>query len=241
VASSPAVRPAQLTGPDVLQLWEGGWSLSPLRRAVLLAARAVGGTPDSIATWPVGSRDAALWALRAQLFGTELDAVASCQRCTTEVEFRFDQNELLTPTPDVVEEVHVSRNGRAHLFRTPTSTDLAAALAVRDEPPAGVLVRRCLVDGDAEAFADDPQPVLDAWEAADPLADVTIGLSCPQCAKTWDEPLDIAAFLWSELDSWCRRTLVEVHDLARAYGWSERDVLRLSPWRRQCYLGLVTT
>jgi hypothetical protein len=33
--------------------------------------------------------------------------------------------------------------------------------------------------------------------------------------------------------------LGDVHELARAYGWSEPEVLALSPWRRAAYLALV--
>ena len=50
---------------------------------------------------------------------------------------------------------------------------------------------------------------------------------------------DIGAFFWSEIDAWAGRILQQVHVLASAYGWSERDVLALSPVRRQLYLGMV--
>jgi hypothetical protein len=34
--------------------------------------------------------------------------------------------------------------------------------------------------------------------------------------------------------------LLEVHQLARAYGWSERETLALTPRRRRRYLELVS-
>ena len=40
---------------------------------------------------------------------------------------------------------------------------------------------------------------------------------------------------WLEIDAWARRTLRDVHALASAYAWSERDVLALSPTRRTLY------
>jgi hypothetical protein len=230
-----------LTAAEVLRLWEAGWRLSPLRRAVLLAAAAVGTSPEEVLRRPVGERDGVLWALRGRLFGTALDAVAGCPGCATLVELSLDQDELLIRMPAVVTEVAVRGNGREHRFRTPTSADVAAVLDQPAENVALELVHRCLIAGDAGAFAADPAPVLRAWEAGDPWADVTLALSCPECDRGWEEALDITSFLWAELDAWSRRTLREVHELARAYGWSESEVLRLSPWRRQCYLGLVTT
>ncbi len=50
---------------------------------------------------------------------------------------------------------------------------------------------------------------------------------------------DIVSFLWNELNAWAIRTLREVHILASAYGWSETDILAMSPWRRQFYLEVL--
>ena len=52
-------------------------------------------------------------------------------------------------------------------------------------------------------------------------------------------PTDIAGFFWAELDAWARRLLREIHTLARFYGWSEAEILALSPLRRRCYLEMV--
>ena len=42
--------------------------------------------------------------------------------------------------------------------------------------------------------------------------------------------------VWSDLTDWVGRTLTEVHQLARAYGWSEAEILAMSGWRRRWYL-----
>jgi hypothetical protein len=68
---------------------------------------------------------------------------------------------------------------------------------------------------------------------------VQLSLTCPDCDARWDAPLDIASFLWSEVQAWALRTLADVHTLARAYGWAEADILALSPPRRQAYLELI--
>ncbi|HXI74354.1 MAG TPA: hypothetical protein VNG94_02120, partial [Pyrinomonadaceae bacterium] len=75
---------------------------------------------------------------------------------------------------------------------------------------------------------------------ADPQADLRLDLSCPACGHRWQALFDIDSFFWSEINAWAQRVLTEVHALASAYGWRERDILDLSPRRRQFYLGLVS-
>src|SRR5438309_1235377 len=58
------------------------------------------------------------------------------------------------------------------------------------------------------------------------------------CAHVWQAPIAPARFFLSEVDAWARRTLHEVHQLAWSYGWSEAQIVALSPRRRQYYLEL---
>ena len=76
-------------------------------------------------------------------------------------------------------------------------------------------------------------------ELADPQAHIEMAMRCPECALDWTAPFDVVSFLWQELDTWAARTLREVHVLASAYGWSEHDILEISPMRRRRYLELV--
>ena len=71
------------------------------------------------------------------------------------------------------------------------------------------------------------------------LADLRIGLHCPVCSHDWVVVFDIASFLWKEIDDWAGRMLRDVSDLAAAYGWSEAEILDISPVRRQLYLGML--
>ncbi len=64
-------------------------------------------------------------------------------------------------------------------------------------------------------------------------------MECPTCDHAWDEIFDIVSFFWAELDAWAHRVLHDVHVLARAYAWSEAEILALPPLRRQYYLELV--
>ena len=86
--------------------------------------------------------------------------------------------------------------------------------------------------------AEEITALADSMAAADPQANIDIGMTCAGCDHHWACAFDIASFLWREIDAWARRTLRDVHTLARAYAWSEQDILALSPTRRQVYLEL---
>src|SRR6185312_12716599 len=108
--------------------------------------------------------------------------------------------------------------------------------------PRSVLLERCVVE--APSGVTDLSPsVLDAIVAqmgeADPQAVVDLSLECPACEFSWSLPFDIAGYLWSEVEDLVHRLFGEVHMLASAYGWSEREILAMSPLRRRIYLDMV--
>ncbi len=123
--------------------------------------------------------------------------------------------------------------------------DLAAAATSPD--PVAELRRRCLAATGEDRRAVDPATlppeVLQAAEAAmvaaDPLAELLVALACPDCGAGFEADLDVGAFVWAELDARARRLLHEVDVLARAYGWTEPEVLALSEARRAAYLRIV--
>jgi hypothetical protein len=79
----------------------------------------------------------------------------------------------------------------------------------------------------------------DALAEADPQADIELALACPACGQVSRHEFDVLAFFWSELQAWARNLLLEVHALAQAYGWTEPQVLALSPRRRRLYLEIL--
>jgi hypothetical protein len=97
--------------------------------------------------------------------------------------------------------------------------------------------------GDGLAPQALPAALLDdigrAMSIADPQADTELALTCPACAHAWSEPFDIARYLMDSLEHWAETCLDQVHILARAYGWSEAQILALSPTRRARYIERV--
>jgi hypothetical protein len=221
---------------SLIACWELGRPRHPLDRALLLhAAAAPGEDPDTLADRTLGERNAALLRLRQSLFGDALKSCVECPECGERLEFAISAQTLLEQGPDSA-SMHAELNGRR--LRLPTTRDLASVADEPDEAHAArKLLDRLLVDA---APAELPIDALaSAIDAADPRIDYSLALSCPACPHCWNAPFDVPAFLWEEIDARARRLLDEVHTLARAYGWSEGEILALSETHRRAYLDRV--
>jgi hypothetical protein len=230
----------------LLQAWEAGAAQAPLARCPSLLHSLADLPPDRpVAELAVGQCDRQLFALRGAIFGDELEAVATCPACGAEVELAVSLSALHPagaepPAP----RIELQADGYTIACRPVRNTDLEALDDVGREPGVADLLARCVLDArapDGRTVAAPELPaavgraVLDALATSDPGAQTTLAIRCP-CGGEWDAELDIRSLLWTELTDWVSRTLTEVHQLASTYGWSERDILAMSGWRRRWYL-----
>jgi hypothetical protein len=231
---------------ELLEVWERSAAFGPPDRADALLALAVPGEPSS--ELPLGERNARLLELRELLFGGELEGLAACPDCGEAVEYSLSSAALRGRDEAVFAELPtLDEDGWEVSFRLPTGDDLRAAAAAADVDGARLaLLERCVVsarlDGRGLAAAELPERVVAALgerlAAADPQAETRLALTCPACGGAWSIAFDAGAWLWTELESWARRTVLDVHALASAYGWSESEILALGA-RRELYLELV--
>ncbi|HEX8394226.1 MAG TPA: hypothetical protein VF665_17920 [Longimicrobium sp.] len=238
-----------LSARALLGAWEAGAAQHPLDRAltVLLAAGAAESRAQ-LAALPLAERDARLLRLRAAMLGPSLSAFTACGRCGERLEFSLDTGALAASEGSALGEHEARAEGWTVRFRLPDSRDAAAAAQAGGVDEARrLLAARCLLriegpHGPAEADAL-PEPVRaavgEAMAAASPTAEVDLELACPACGTEWRSVLDVPAFFWTELAVRARRVLGEVHTLARAYHWSENEILSMTPHRRRAYLDLV--
>jgi hypothetical protein len=229
----------------LLQVWERGQSLRAPERALLLLDAAAPATASG--ELPVGQRDGQLLALRERLFGRGMVSVLACPNCGEKLELPLDTRQFMLPGPPPG-ELLLEREGFRVRFRVPIGADLVACGAESGVAAAErQLLRRCLLEAslhECPLEADElPERLVEgltqAMAEADPGADLQVQASCPCCEHHWESTFDIVSFLWTELQDWAIRVLREVHVLASAYGWAERDILELSPWRRRLYLQMV--
>jgi len=231
-----------LTQSELLSLWERGDGQSPSRRALALLE---GATPDAdaeeLTAMPVGRRDASLLALRERLFGSAFTGVTSCPACGEEIELSFDADEVGGQAPSPVDPLERIRVGEYEVeVRLPSTADLFAIERMSSiEEARARLFERCVVSPVGELPPEVVDAVIERMAALDPQADMQLDADCPSCAHRWREPFDIVTFLFTELSVFARRLLADVHELARGYGWSEREILDLSPARRNAYLEML--
>ncbi|AGA89620.1 hypothetical protein Thimo_0781 [Thioflavicoccus mobilis 8321] len=226
---------------DLLALWERGSPRHPLDRALLLGCWARPDlAPDALADLPLGTLNRALLGLRTDLFGRAIDAYVDCEVCGARHALALDAEDFSAAAAgsDAPGEGRVA--GRR--WRAPTIRDLAA-VAGEPSPQAAAfaILHRCLSPPPTPAELADLLVEADAvFEASDPGAEIGLALICDACGHRWVANFDIAALLWDEVAARARALLDEVDRLARAYGWSEAEILGLSPVRRAAYLELVS-
>ena len=249
-----------LSAAEIIQIWEIGQRQSALDRALTMLG--IAGPNKARGEWAaleIGERDAQLFMVREQTFGSELQALVDCPECENRLEIMLHTAALCAPREkkDVSEPLIVSADGHEIRFRLPNSFDIADAARIANATEhlqgsakkTGTLIERALLRRCIESawhkntqvsFEEVPAAILDSvnerMSEADPRSEIQLDLRCPACSHVWTLPFDIASFLWAEIGDRARRLLSEVHTIASAYGWREAEILALSPQRRQFYL-----
>ena len=234
---------------EILALWERGFARHPIDRALLLYAWTRPDFPSSsFPDLPLGTINRALLRLRETCFGPRIIACIDCEHCGSRMEIALDTGQLLagindddtlSEFDDTPAEFEVS----SLRFRVPCSRDLAAVSGERDLKAATVkLLEQCCLEHPENSDAGFGNMLAEAeaaMEELDPAADINLSLSCEDCGHSWLADFNIGTLLWDEIDVRARALLAEVHSLAQAYGWTEPEILALSPQRRAAYLDMV--
>lgn len=234
-----------LSQRELLEVWEGGLEQSSLDRTLAMLRLAGSENPED---FTVGEADRELLRLRELMFGQEITALALCPQCdgTLEVNFKVADVSL---APGVSEErLVLSDKGYEASFRLLTLADLKKLQGAAANRWREALLERCVLDvkhgSQTVAVEELPdgfvQALSERMGQADPQAEIRLQLECLDCRHQWAGDFDVESFLWSEIQAWASRMLNEVHQLAAAYGWSEQQILALSPVRRHVYLNLAT-
>ncbi|MEM8934237.1 MAG: phage baseplate protein [Acidobacteriota bacterium] len=237
-----------LTARMSIRAWERGQRADTLGRSLALLSAALPDLRrDELARIGVGQRDALLFRLRELSFGNVFKGFAVCPQCSTRLEFPVDLANF--PVDEALGSRFVTDGldvgGYTVRFRLPDSADLELAARYPTVEEARLaLLHRCVLDarhGDQPIAAVRlPEEVVSAiserMETLDPMADLLLEIDCGSCRHQWLLLFDIAAILWREVEIVSKRLLDEVVVLARGYGWSEEEILSMSPARRQHYM-----
>jgi hypothetical protein len=240
-----AMRP--LAGEALLAAWERASSQPPMARALTLLLTGFPGVAERhAAAMSVAKRDLALLCLHSGSFGALLSGFSVCPSCGERLEFALPDAPLAATLRSAAEiRRAVTHGGCTIQLRLANSIDIAAAAAKPDVDVArSSLLACCLEATDAEGatipFAVVPEAArleaLAQLQAMHGAAELSISLSCPACEAQETVLLDVASFLWAQVQHAARLLLDDVHELAWAYGWAEQAILAMSAARRQGYL-----
>jgi hypothetical protein len=235
---------------ELLELWEQGYALNSLERAIQMVCASKNLSSEQARELPIGQRDATLLDMRSHHFGDLCVCTDACQHCSSVVEFEFSIASLLHQVNDQRRtRFSFEKDAFCINVRLPTTGDIEHVLnnCLEKDQLETALFRQCILSSTEHGKTISPdelpeeisQSVLTAMGEAQDLADIQFQLTCNQCDYQWSAPFDIARFFWEEIDRHVRRLLHEVHRIASAYGWSDQQILSLSPQRRTFYLECI--
>jgi hypothetical protein len=228
-------------GHALLALWEQALPLAAPAREALLARDGTAPAPPT-----VGAQRLRLLERLGDELGRRVSLRSRCPACGDEAAFDVDLRGLAGQLEADDGRLHALAHGRWAIgFRLPAPDDLIDAANADDfvQDLLARCVQQASLEGEAQAIDKLPQDVLAALSAAmdalDPAANLAFDVACPTCSHAWSAPFDPAGALWSKLQGQAERLLVDIDTLAQRHGWTEAEILALSPARRRAYLQLA--
>ena len=242
-----------LSAAQILDVTDAGADADPVARgSVLLATTHPEWEPEQVSGLVLGERESLLLEVRRATLGDVLSARTVCPGCgaglAADVPAAWLRRDGDPATAAPTFELEL---GAVVLtIRPPDGTVLARAAAEPDVDSCRLaLLAGCIVRAAGPAGILDPAElpsdvVAAAGEAIverDPRCEFTVALSCVSCGHDWEAGFDAGLFLWEELVAMSIRLADNVDLLARAYHWSEAEIVAMSSRRRRRYVERVTS
>jgi hypothetical protein len=204
---------------------------------------------DQLVQLTAGDRERLVLAVCARLLGPEADLIVPCPACRDLCEVPAHFADMIALPPSTSDDhccLQAPDGTWTAQISPPTGHDLEAAS--RGEMGAERhLLESCLrelFDPTGEKVARESLPpecetqLGEALSALDPLAECRIGIDCPHCAARFDTLLDGYTLLRTVIGD-ANSLYGDIYRMARAYHWSEADILALPLRRRRHYLALA--
>lgn len=190
--------------------------------------------------WSVASRLQGLLAVVRATQTADLDVSARCHRCHETLSFSLPLEgfvQMPAPSPFTCQ----SEGGDAFEVRLPTGRDQQRWLENAEEDPVAMAKDLVTDETIKSNWGNHHMAAMEQQlEQADPYTALNLESECPYCGAAVSQPLNLEESLLRRLQSALTERLREVHRLARAYHWSEADILALPPGRRDFYLACVS-
>ena len=208
----------------------------------------------------MGDRELLLLLLRRRMFGSVMQSVLNCPSCNERLDLDLKVDDLIVESSIAhqvlyEEEIEVEGARFQVTFHLPTGGDVEKVLRSADAGlwgAAKALARECVhsVAGIGDSGSPHEMTQKD-WpdalfrevsariEQLDPQAEIELQSKCPACGYEFRQSVDPGGYLVHELAARQLAKYQEVHQLARAYHWSEAEILGMGSRKRQIYLDLL--
>lgn len=244
------VRLRQLVGHDEKFIAE--LSDMPLHLRILAFLKRVasfeeGETATLLRKLSIGDRVALMLHVRRLELGDNLDCTISCAKCGKGMSVMLSAAKLLgTRNPERSPTYDIEASGFNLRIKLLTALDQDMLLNAREgEDLIQTLARSCIAGSDQPLPEKLPDEVIRAigskLEQIDPLSDILLALSCPECGHKFSASFYVEDFVLRELGIGQGDIDSEVHWLALHYHWSENEILSLPLRRRRKYISLINS
>jgi hypothetical protein len=189
----------------------------------------------------VGDRLRALLHLAALVDDRPAPVQVICAGCAQTLEAELSLRELaaLGAEADPAQPVEIRIGDERVRLRRPTGADQLRWWLAANETGPREMIEELRVERTRPIPIEWLPQIDDAMAEADPLVDFRVRAVCPDCSAVGELAVDLEELMLKRLRRARARLLSEIHRLAMAYHWSERQILALPAWRRQDYLALV--
>jgi hypothetical protein len=203
---------------------------------------------DRLRQLTAGDRERLMLSVSVRLLGADIDLVTPCPSCRNLIEVPVRFADLIAARPEQVAdriELEASEGIWMAGCRPPTGLDLEWAARAGASGGRALLVGSLieLIDAEGNDVAAHALPrecegrLAEALAQLDPAAECGVEIACPSCAEPIAAMIDGFTILRTALGG--ARLYDEVYRMARAYHWSEAEILSLPLRRRQHYLAIA--
>jgi len=244
----------RINGHDEQSVLEMPQDIPYYQRVLFLLERIVrfhglGGinTGEALKEISIGDRVALLLHTRRMIFGENMPCSITCGNCDKKMSVELKVSDLLhKQLPDQKDTYELEVGGHLMKIKPINAFNQDDALAENVVTPNSVeqkLARSCITDSIPELPSILSKDVIDGLgsklEEIDPLSDIILEVSCPECGHVFQALFPAEEFIFTEFTRRCTLLEREIHWLAFNYCWSEKEILGMPVKRRKKYIELI--
>jgi hypothetical protein len=205
-------------------------------------------TGEALKKISIGDRVALLFHTRRMIFGDFISCTITCVNCNKKMSLQLDVLDLLQAHyPDQKDLYGLEAGGFNMKIKPLNAFDQDNALVAENlASPNSLgekLAKSCIAYSNPELPSIIPKAVMDGLgsklEEIDPLSDIVLGVSCPECGQAFQALFPAEEFIFKEFAMLFGQLEREVHWLAFNYCWSQNEILDLPVKKRKKYIELI--